>query len=210
MSVIAAEASTAPGQPTRRSPDPPRYARCIAYLRAYEPWAKPVKDRPVVGSRRLKAQCEYEYEKIKLKALYTLIPYVWIRGEASEMGVGVTATELRQRLEALKSQFGSETAFKRYIGKTGLTIQDLLSDIEQSVLSERIMQKLEKSSEQRQLTSAQRQQALRAFGVEYQAKWTSRTDCRPGYVVPICKQYHLSSVPYGLVPPAIPLTMSAE
>lgn len=211
MSVIAAGASTTPGQPTPKPPDPPGYAKCIAYLRAYAPWAESVKGRPRVTTKRLKAQCEYEYQKLKLKALYAVIPYAWITGEAAELKVTVTSAELQRRLALLKSQFPNEAAFKQYVTNRGATIGDLLVDMRQSALAETIKHKLESESTTRSLTSAQRQERLNKFSSEYVAKWTARTDCQPGYIVPLCKQYDLPKMPLGLKPPTIPLTeMSAE
>jgi hypothetical protein len=206
MSVIAADASTAPGQPTPKPPDPPSYTACIAYLRAYAQWAKPVDGRSVVTSKRLKAQCEYEYQKLKLKALYTLIPYAWVTGEAAKLGVKATGRELQRRLALLKSQFPNEAAFKKYVVSRGVTIADLLLDIKVSALVELIQHKLETENKKWHLTTAQRQGMLDRFGTEFKAEWTARTDCRPGYVVPICRQYDLPRTPFGLVPPAVPLT----
>lgn len=206
MSVIAAGASTAPGQPTARPPDPPGYVSCIAYLRAYAPWAKPGDGRPAVTSGRLRAQCEYEYEKLKLKALYALISNVWVAGEAGELGVKATPGELRHALVQLKSGFPNEQAFKKFMEVRGLTLADLLDETTQGVLVELIQQKLEQEGDLQHLTTAQRQQRLDQFGRRYEAKWKSRTDCRQGYLVPICERYHLATVPFGLVPNALPLT----
>jgi hypothetical protein len=211
MSVIDAAASTAPGQPPFKPPVPPGYVACIAYLRAWAPWAKPVGGRPAPTSRRLKAQCEYEYEKLKLKALYFLISSVWLTGEAAELGVRVTDAQWRARLAVLKSQFPNEAAFRLYFVKIGLTIADLLAEIKQNVFAELIQRKLEKENDRRHLTTAQRQRVLNRFGSQFKAKWRSRTDCRPEYLVPICRQYNLPKVPFGLVPPAVLLTnMAAE
>jgi foldase protein PrsA len=40
-----------------------------------------------------------------------------------------------------------------------------------------------------QLTATQQQSALSKFVKEFKKKWTSKTDCRSGYVVTDCKQY---------------------
>jgi len=205
MSVIDANASTAPGQSSFKPPIPPRYTACIAYLRAYAPWAKSVNGRPAPTSK-LKAQCAYEYEKLKLKALYFLISSVWLAGEAAELGVGITQAEMRQRLAAFKQQFPTAQGFRQYLAKMGLTTADLRLEIGQNTLPETIQHKLEGENDKRGLTPAQRQRMLDRFGAEFKAKWRSRTDCRPGYVVPICRQY-LPKVPFGLVPPAVPLTI---
>jgi parvulin-like peptidyl-prolyl isomerase len=40
-----------------------------------------------------------------------------------------------------------------------------------------------------QLTSQSQQKALSSFVKEFRTKWTSKTECRAGYVVPDCKEY---------------------
>ena len=53
--------------------------------------------------------------------------------------------------------------------------------------------------------------ALEVFGKKFVHKWTGRTDCSVGYVVPVCKEYMPPKTPPLLVPPSIPLAnMAAE
>jgi hypothetical protein len=210
MSIIAAGASTGPGQPTPRPPDPPGYTACIAYLRKYAAWTKPVAGPPV-PSAKLRSQCEYEYEKLKLKALYVAISFVWVDREARELGVRSTSADLQRELASFKRAFPSASAYKQFVGVRGLTLQDLLDELNQGLLARMIQRKLEAASAKRGLTTAQRQEALNRFSQAYVAKWRSRTNCGPKYLVPICRQYHLAKVPFGLVPNALPLTdLTAE
>jgi hypothetical protein len=209
MSVVAAGATTAPGQPTPKPPDPPSYTKCIAYLRAFAPWAQPVDGRPRPTATRLKSQCEYEYRKFKLKALYTLIPDDWVSGEAAELGITVTGAQLRQRLALVKGEFPSENAFKRYLASKGATVADLLLGFRQALLAGKIQQRLEAENDKLHLATPQRQQVLNKFSEEFKRKWTARTDCQAGYVVPICKQYKAPKTPPRLVPPSLPLTNMA-
>jgi len=51
-----------------------------------------------------------------------------------------------------------------------------------------------------QLAAEQRQRSLAAFIAAWRARWTARTDCRTGYVVRKCRQYHAS----GVTPPEDP------
>jgi foldase protein PrsA len=45
------------------------------------------------------------------------------------------------------------------------------------------------SSIKQQLTATQQQAALSKFVKDFKKKWTAKTDCRAGYVIPDCKQY---------------------
>jgi foldase protein PrsA len=46
---------------------------------------------------------------------------------------------------------------------------------------------------ERQLNAERRQHALAAFANAWRARWTARTDCRAGFVVPKCRQHTPSS-----------------
>lgn len=206
MAVIAASASTAPGQPIPKPPDPPGYSKCVAYLHAWAPWAKAGAGRPAATPGRLKAQCEYEYEKLKLKALVMLIGEAWVKGEAAELGMHTSEAQLAQRLALLKASFPSAAALQKFLMAKGVTLADLLQEMRESALVAAIQQKLEHEGEQRHLSSAERQQALERFGRQFLAKWIAKTVCQPGYMVTLCRQYSDRKEPLGLKPPAVPLT----
>jgi hypothetical protein len=204
MSVIAAEASTAPGQPKEQPPQPPGDVACIAYMRAYG--AKMVDPIAHASSAQLKGRCEHEYRKMKLKALYAVIVYAWVTGEAAELGVHATSAELSRSLAAFNSQFPTRAALESYLAGTGATHTDLVQNLEQGLLIEKIEQHLEAARARRHLPSAALQRERDTFGAAFKARWTSRTSCSPGYVVPLCRQYKTPSTPPELVPPAVPLT----
>jgi foldase protein PrsA len=46
-----------------------------------------------------------------------------------------------------------------------------------------------KASIKQQLTATQQQTALTTFVKAFKKKWTAKTECRAGYIVPDCKQY---------------------
>ena len=56
-----------------------------------------------------------------------------------------------------------------------------------------------------QLTATQQQAALSNFVKEFKKKWTSKTDCRAGYVVSNCKQYKAPKTS-STSTPAVPTT----
>jgi hypothetical protein len=207
MSVVAASASTDPGEPKFKTPKPPSYTACIAYLRRYPSFgagAEPVEPTPAA----LKAKCELERRKEQLKALYTLIAFDWVSGEATELGVRL-APEQQSKLLALfeRRSFPSGESFGQYLASMGQTRSDVMMQLEQELLVAGVHRKLEAQASARGLTTtAQRQLALTRFAVGYEREWRQRTDCQAGYVVPICRQYVAPSTPSALVPNAVPLT----
>jgi hypothetical protein len=207
MSVIAGEVSTAPGQPKPEVPVPPDYASCVAYRRTYP--TVPGQSTPT--PEHLKQECELEFQKEKLKALYFLISYAWVKDEASQLGVHLPNQTLAQEIAVLKAQFPNEAALRRFLVGTRGTVMDLMLRLRLNLLTTEVQRKLEHERGEGLLTVAQRQQALNMFSEMFVKRWTARTACRPGYVVPLCSRYRRPRVAPALVPPSVPLTrMTAE
>ncbi len=208
MSAVAASASTNPGQPKFQTPKPPDYRACIAYLEKYPTFGLTVETtRPA-----RKAKCEFEYEKEKLKAVYDLVSFDWVSGEAAELGVKLSATELSKALASFAHQpFPNGESLREYLASQGETSADLSMFVKQELLVAAVHRMLEAQLTMRRLTVQQRQRALTSFGEAYVRKWRQRTDCQAGYVEPICRQYRAPRTPPKLVPNAIPLTdLAAE
>jgi hypothetical protein len=207
MSVVAAGASTGPRQPKFQTPKPPRYQACIAYLAKYPSFGAGVEPLKSFSQGSLKAKCEFEYEKEKLKALYVLIAYDWVTGEAAELGAKLAPGALSGTLDAFAHQsFPNGEGLSGYLASMRQTKADITMEIKQELLVSAVQRKLEAQPRVRELTQQQRQLVLTKFGQEYRRKWTQRTDCQAGYVVPICKQYKKPKTPPRLVPNEVPLT----
>jgi hypothetical protein len=199
MFAIASSASRAPGQPLFQPPVPPRYTACIKYLHQYG--SKEVIEGTVPASSGLKGECEHDYKKLKLKALYFFISYQWVAGEAAELGVKLDERHVAQQL----------TALRRFYTGTYTKEPELTMSAKLGLYASKIQQLLEARASKRGLTLQQRQQALDAFGASFQKRWTAVTDCEAGSIVPLCKQYRPPGELAGLVPPSVPLTdMTAE
>lgn len=208
MSVIGGRSATPPTPPPP-VPDPPHYTACIAYRRAYRPVPA---GQPKPTPAQLTAECDLEYQRSKLKALYFLITVAWTTGEAAELGVKLSAGEVRQELAAFEHVIGANYGgFQRYLTDTRATRSDILRTITVELLTKKVQQELERPALKRRLSQPARQHALEVFGKAFIHKWTGRTDCSAGYVVPACKQYRPPKTPPLLVPPSIPLAnMAAE
>lgn len=198
MSVLVGYGSNG-REPGPQVPVPPRYKACIADQRTH-----PRQSFHQVNPTRkqLKADCEFEYERFKLKALYLLISYQWVAGEARELGVKLDQRELARQLSMFERAVAlGSGSFKRYLRFTRAT----RSDIELSLKLDQLTQKVE-AKVGGPGTSQRREALLTAFGRQLKRKWLARTDCRPQYVVPICRQYRTPATPPKLVPPSVPLT----
>ncbi len=202
MSALVGKGSNGK-EPGPAVPVPPKYTACIASQRAHRraPFAH---GNPT--SAQLKAYCEFEYERFKLKALYVLVSHEWTTGEAAELGVEVDRRELQQQLAAFEQALApSKAAFRRELGFWRATRADILLSLEDEQLATRIEAKVEAGGR----TPAEQKQAFARFGLAFKRKWVARTTCAHGYNVPICRNFKAPLEPTALVPPSIPLTAMA-
>jgi hypothetical protein len=187
-----------PGPP---APVPPAYTACIAYARTNQPPRKPTEPPPT--PKALKAECEFEHRRYKLKALYLLISYQWVTGEAAELGLKLNRAELAQQLTGFKRVLNlNNSSFRRYLKFMRADTADLLLSFELEQLTRKVESKVASGGG----TAQNHEQGLVRFGKAFERKWLSRTDCRPGYIVPICRQYKPPASPPDLTPPSVPLT----
>lgn len=203
MSVLMGE-----GTDGRRStppvPVPPRFEACIADPRERTRLAF----QQVHPTReQLKADCKLEYERFKLKALYLLISYQWVKGAAEELGVKPDQRELARQLSAYERAYaGIAGSFGRYLRLIRGTRADIELTLELNQLTQRIEAKVGGAGGGARSSSRSRESLLADFGKKFKVRWLARTDCRPPYVVPICRQYRRPARPPKLVPPSVPLT----
>lgn len=182
-------------------PAPPKYTACIADQRAHR--RPPFANAPRPTDAQLKAYCEYEYQRFKLKALYLLISHAWTTGEAAELGVKVDRRELQHQLSEFELGVApSRAAFRRDLGFWRARLSDILLSLEDEQLATRIQAKVEATG----TTAKQKEEAFARFGRAFEQKWVARTSCARGYVVPICRNFKPPKVPAALVPPSVPLT----
>jgi hypothetical protein len=110
MSVIAGETSVSPEQPVPTTPDPPHYTSCTTYRKRFLH----------AGATQAVTECKREYDKERLKALYFLIPYRWLTGEAAHLGIVVSAKMLDQRRAKLESAYPKALLRHFLVGVRGI------------------------------------------------------------------------------------------
>lgn len=177
---IRVEAVTSRGpNPTRSAPKgsipvPPGYADCIAYLRAQ------ARSTPKPSSQALEHACAVEYGQLKQQILELLITYYWISGEGARQGLAVTDAEVGQYLQR---EYPTHAQLQRFLEVTGET------PAEQRMLAKRVLMSIKLQRHLAASTHTSLEQAIPKFATDLAANWAGRTSCRPGYVVPQCKQY---------------------
>ncbi len=172
--VTSHEANPTRPAPKGLIPTPPDYTDCVAYM------LKEANGRPAPTRAQLKRECATKYRLLEHQILELLITYYWISGEGARIGVSVTQAEIARYLA---KQFPTNAELQRFRKITGQSAAD------QRMLATRVLLsiKLQKRLAERAHISIE--QAIARFATELAARWAPRTSCRPGYVVPQCRQY---------------------
>ena len=111
-----------------------------------------------------------------------LISADWVTGEAADLGIELSAGEVRHEFDRLRrQQFPKLAEFKKFLRQTGQTTADLLLRVRLSMLTTRMQQRVEGHGSARA-----RQNALMRFVKNYQRKWKAQTYCESLYRTPDC------------------------
>ena len=126
--------------PREPLPDPPNYSRCAARLAATTAKAE------AAGSQSSATQttnvCRQHYEELLHGALTKTIHTQWLLGEAAELGVNISAQEVRAEFELSRKSFKTSAAFAAYRDSTGQTIADMMSEIKLGKAADAIFKKI--------------------------------------------------------------------
>ena len=164
-------------------PDPPTYEHCVAHL---------AKGSAALPRERLKSQCARRYAALKRQVLGALIGARWLIQEGEAHGFTVTTAEERRRYETtIRRQVGGAAAVARYFALTGETASDQLFRARIKLMSAKLEQEVLGHR-------ARGESPGRALGRYFEAlprRWTSRTRCSKGYVIPECREYRGKASP---------------
>ena len=122
------------------------------------------------------------YGKLKDTAIGELLDSVWIKGQAGEMGLGVTSRQIREeRRQLIKLAFKSRADYHRFLVEARYTLRDVRDRVEEQMLSTLIQERAVTG-----LSGPARQKAFSKFVAEYEQRWRARTVCAPEYVLDRC------------------------
>jgi hypothetical protein len=153
-------------------PDPPSYARCTAAAQAEQARLKHHRPLP---AQQLRRRCARVYVRLKDKAVAFLITADWLEGEAATQRVAVLPSEVAASYQQLLNG-PAGPAFGQRLAAAGMTRADELAELRIAKLSLKLREKI-----------AAGNQPLNAFVSAFRRRWRQRTTCRPGYVIPECR-----------------------
>jgi foldase protein PrsA len=95
------------------------------------------------GPARVPKPGTRSYESVRDQALQFLISSRWIRGQAKEMGITASQSEIRRQFEETKDQsFKTEKQYERFLASSEMTQEDINTRVEQDLLQQKIRQKV--------------------------------------------------------------------
>jgi parvulin-like peptidyl-prolyl isomerase len=106
-------------------------------------------DRAVAGAKEKKppAKGSKKYEEMTESVMRELLEGAWIRGEAEELGIEVTAKQVEDKLAQIKKQsFPTKGSFEKFLKESHFTEEDVNNVVEIQVLSEAIQERVNAES----------------------------------------------------------------
>jgi hypothetical protein len=112
-----------------------------------------------------------------------LISSDWTLGEATALGVTLTAGQVRHSFEKLRrQQFPHRHEFARFLRSSGETVADLLFRVRVNMLSQAIQRKALSAGH----SEAEKARLLAEFISGFKARWQPQTYCATRFAVPSC------------------------
>jgi hypothetical protein len=156
--------------------DPPRYSVCVAHLEATAAKAPLKGNQP--SSVELLTKCRELHQALRLQAIALLVEIEWILGLAAEEGISASDKEvLAAYNRSTAERFSNRAALSRNQAARKISVSDELLLFRKNVLASKLIAKLKSYG------------GVASIG-RLEARWAPKIDCRPGYVVEHCKQFH--------------------
>ncbi len=85
-----------------------------------------------------------KYEETADSALETLLQSIWIQGEAADLGLDITSSEIAaERAKVKRESFKSEAQYRKFLVESHYTESDVRERVKSQILSEKIRERIE-------------------------------------------------------------------
>jgi hypothetical protein len=130
-----------------------------------------------------KGQPASSVTELRNEVLGFLITSDWLKGEAEDLNISVSATEVRKNFDRIRrEQFPKHGEFEAFVRKSGETVPDLLFRVELNLLSRRIQKHVVVGHR----SASSKGRALSRFVKAFKVKWEAQTYCASEYDVTDC------------------------
>ena len=169
-------------QPKGLIPDPPNFTACIAWLRTPVEQLNPAAPKNPTPAQ-LKAGCAERLEFVKKKVASFLMVYQWERQQAEAERLTVDSGEVEADLRRfVRTETPHPGEFKHYLTYAHMSEADAMFIQRLTITGTKVLNAMLKRNDPHVLDA-------------FTKKWVSQTSCKPGYVIPGCKQYTGSEPP---------------
>jgi len=183
MEVLAAgdyRSELAKPPPAGLVSDPANYSRCVRAVRRQS-----AKAESKAEADKKANLCRQLYAAVKLQAVNFLTNAAWYAEDAKEHGEKVTDKEIeRKYLLTKRREYPAPGQLEHFLAELHRTRADEYYLLKRNILAIKLLERL-----QRQHVDLHSRNVATKLAEEWQAKWTARTSCGPGYVASQCKQY---------------------
>jgi hypothetical protein len=129
------------------------------------------------------------YDELRDDAIGELIDSVWIKGQATEMGIAVTRRQVATELASIKREsFKSKAEYRRFLNESHYTRRDVDERVELQLMSARIQQRVARGAR----GFRQTQKKFEKFVDAYSKRWRARTVCVAEFAIDRCSNGPLS------------------
>lgn len=124
-----------------------------------------------------------QYEKLWQAALGELLDAVWVRGQASAMGISVTPRQVaRERARLIRQAFRSKAEYHEFLTESHFTQRDVNERVEIQLISTAIQRRILRGV----VRESETQEIFSEFVEAYGKRWRARTICAPELATDRC------------------------
>ena len=164
--------------------DPANYPRCVRAAKLVAP--KTFLGQQKLTDAQLNKKCHKLYEALKTQALNFLISAQWTTAEGERHGIHVSQADLKHQFDLVrKFQFPTEADLHKYLTERQWTLSIIYYQLKRNIIVTRLTPLV-----QRQIAAAGGGERGNVdVALKRQKTRVARTSCKPGFVVPSCKEY---------------------
>jgi len=168
--------------------EPADYSRCFEAAKLVAPRSFFNQLRP--SARKLDQSCHALYRSVKAQSLGFLISAEWTIAEGAEHGIALSHADVERAFEQLrKRDYPTEQRLHDYLAERHWSLSDLFYQLKVNLLAARLTPRIAPHL----ASTGSDGQAYAQLVRQRQRRFLARTTCRPGYVVPGCREYRGST-----------------
>jgi hypothetical protein len=181
--------------------DPPRPEACVSVAKTFAAKTVPTPGvkKPKLSEGQLQVKCRALYTQVRQEALGYVLSILWGEGQVAELGRKVTDREVQQNLkELIVNTYHTQQNFQTTLANKGWSLADIQYIIRRNILGRIFVAALKAKAAK----LGGGQSTFVKLVNQSNAKWSTKTNCRPQDLVWECQEYKPSAA-LGSSSPAV-------